>query len=108
MNVTEKILEQGKALVRAIEALETIQKSGPLERAMVWLLLEAYRHRLREIIKAAPSWMGEEILSASEGIGEKRAAIWLSENLGLGCVLRVQTKPVPLTTYVGAVQYGRL
>ncbi|MFW6126337.1 MAG: hypothetical protein ACOC58_04450 [Chloroflexota bacterium] len=76
---TERILRQGKALVRAIEALETIQKSGPLERALVWFVLEANRHRLREIIKAAPSWMGEEILSASQVVGSSRAAVWLSE-----------------------------
>jgi hypothetical protein len=57
-----------------------IEPTGPVERLQVWLLLEAYRRRLRIIIEAAPSWMGEEILSASEGIGEKRAAVWMSEN----------------------------
>ncbi len=31
MHQTERILEQGKALVRAIEALETIKPSGPLQ-----------------------------------------------------------------------------
>jgi hypothetical protein len=51
---TERILEQGKALVRAIEALETIEKSGPLERVMVWFLLQAYRHRQRAIV-----WLSE-------------------------------------------------
>ena len=55
---TQRILEQGEALVRAIEALETIQKTAPLERPLVWFLLKAYRHRLREIAGAAPSWMG--------------------------------------------------
>lgn len=80
MDPTERILEQGQAPVRAIEALETIQKLGPLEWVMVWHLLEAYRHRLREIAKAAPSWMGEEILSASQAVGDDRAAVWLSED----------------------------
>jgi hypothetical protein len=79
MDITEKILEQGKVLVRGIKALETIQKNGPVERVQVWFLLQAYRRRLRGIIEAAPSWMGEEILSASEGIDDP-AAIWLSEN----------------------------
>ncbi|MFW6116300.1 MAG: hypothetical protein ACOC6F_01105 [bacterium] len=53
MNRTEKILEQGKALVRAIEALGTIEATGPLERSMVRLLLRAYRQRLRAIVGGA-------------------------------------------------------
>ena len=36
---TSRILEQGKALVRAIEALGTIEPSGPFERALAGLLL---------------------------------------------------------------------
>lgn len=34
MNPTEKILEQGKAVVRAIESLDTIEPSGPIEQVM--------------------------------------------------------------------------
>ncbi len=57
---TETIIQQGKALVRAIEP------SGHLERAMV---------------KVLPDWVTEEILSASQHIGEDRAAAWFfSEN----------------------------
>jgi hypothetical protein len=77
---TEKILEQGQALVRAIEALEVIEPTGWVERSQVWLLLAAYRRRLRAIIAAAPAWLGEEILSASQSFGKDRAAVWLSEN----------------------------
>ena len=80
MNSTERILEQGKALVRAIESLETIEPTGPLEQALVWLLLKAYRRRLRAIVSAAPTWVSEEILSASQRIPEDRPAVWLSEN----------------------------
>jgi hypothetical protein len=80
MNRTERILEQGQALVRAIEALEVIEPTGPLERAQVWLLLQAYRHRLRAIVAAAPAWLAEEILSASQEIESDRPAVWLSEN----------------------------
>ena len=80
MDQTDRILEQGKALVRAIEALDTIHPTGPLEQAMVWLLLKAYRRRLRAIVAAAPTWMGEEILSASQAIGSDRPAVWLSDN----------------------------
>jgi hypothetical protein len=34
--VTETVIEQGKALVRAIEAMGTIHPTGWFERAMVW------------------------------------------------------------------------
>ena len=44
---TDRILEQGEALVRAIEALSTIDPSGPSERALARLLLTAYKRRLR-------------------------------------------------------------
>jgi hypothetical protein len=74
------VLRQGKALVRAIEALETIEPTGPLERAMVWVLLQAYQRRLRGIVVLAPDWVGEEILGASQRIGDDRPAVWLSEN----------------------------
>jgi hypothetical protein len=80
MNRTEKIVEQGQALVRAIEALETIEPTGPIERVQVWFLLQAYRRRLRGIVELAPTWLAEEILSASQRIGSDRAAVWLSEN----------------------------
>lgn len=80
METTKRILEQGQALVRAIEALETIDHTGPLERAQVWMLLQAYRRRLRAIVGTAPDWLAEEILSASQAIDKDRPAVWLSEN----------------------------
>jgi len=55
--VTETVIEQGKALVRAIEALGTIEPSCPFERAIAKLLLAAYKRRLREIVEVAPSWV---------------------------------------------------
>lgn len=57
-----------------------IEHTGWLERSQVWLLLQAYRRRLRAIVPAAPDWLAEEILSASQAIGKNRAAVWLSEN----------------------------
>ena len=71
---------QGRALVRAIEAIGTIEPTGPFERALARLLSAAYKRRLRAIVEAAPAWVSEEILSASERIGDDRAALWLSEN----------------------------
>jgi hypothetical protein len=52
MNRTQRILEQGKAPVRAIEALETIEPTGPIEPVQAWFLLQAYRRRLRAIVEA--------------------------------------------------------
>lgn len=80
MNTTERVLEQGKALVRAIEAQETIEPTGPIESAIVWFLLEAYRHRLRAIVASAPDRVVEQILSASTHIDEYRPAVWMSDN----------------------------
>jgi hypothetical protein len=39
----DRIISQGQALVRAIEALETIEPPGPIESAYARFLLEAYR-----------------------------------------------------------------
>ena len=66
--------------MRAIEALGTIEPTGPIERALARLLLAAYKRRLRAIVEAAPAWVSEEILSASERIGDKRAVLWRSDN----------------------------
>jgi hypothetical protein len=80
MDSNERILEQGKALVRAIEALETIEPTGPIERTMAVLLLQSYRRRLRGIVASAPTWVSEEIFSASQAIGDDRPVLWISDN----------------------------
>jgi hypothetical protein len=43
----DRILTQGRALVRALEALGTVQPSGPFERALARPLMAAYKRRLR-------------------------------------------------------------
>ncbi len=78
--LTETILEQGKALVRAIEALGTIEPSGWFERMLAGILMAVYKQRLRGIVETAPAWVGEQILSASQHVGEDRPAVWMSEN----------------------------
>ena len=78
--LTDRILRQGRALVRAIEAMGTIEPTNRLERKLTSLLLYLYKRRLRGIVAAAPDWVAEEILSASEHIGDDRAAVWMSEN----------------------------
>lgn len=80
MDHTDHILQQGESLVRAIEALETIEPSGPIESIITWLLLKAYRRRLRAIVAAVPAWVSEEIVSPWQSIADDRPAVWLSEN----------------------------
>jgi len=42
-DLTNRTIAQGRALVRAIEALGTIQPTGPFERALTCLLMAAYK-----------------------------------------------------------------
>jgi hypothetical protein len=79
-SVTDDVIEQGRALVKAIQALETIKPSYWVERGIAKILLWFYRRRLRGIIGSAPSWVGEKILSAAEGIGDDSPAVWMSKN----------------------------
>jgi hypothetical protein len=78
--LTDRIIAQGRALVRAIEPLRTIEPPGPSEGALARLLQSAYKPRLRAIVAAIPAWVSEENLSASEHIPADRPAVWLSEN----------------------------
>jgi hypothetical protein len=39
------------------------------------VLLYAYKRRLRGIAEVAPAWMVEEMLSASERVGDGRAMV---------------------------------
>lgn len=65
--------------------METIDKTGPLEREMVCLLLQAYRHPPRATIGPALSWMEEEILSASQASDQgKRGGLAVGELRGDG------------------------
>jgi hypothetical protein len=42
--------------------------------------MTAYKRRLHGIVKLAPAWVSEEVLSASEHIGEDRAVLWMRDN----------------------------
>jgi hypothetical protein len=77
---TDHVLEQVNGLMHTIKAVETIEPTGPIERVQARFLLQAYRRRLRAIVAAAPDWVVEEILSASQHIDEGRSAVWLSDN----------------------------
>jgi hypothetical protein len=41
--LTDRILRQGRALIRAIKALGIVQPTGPFERALARLLMAAYK-----------------------------------------------------------------
>ena len=77
---TTRIIHQGRALVRAIEGIGAIQADWPLERLVASLLLAVYKRKLRGIIAAAPTWVGEEILGASGWREGDRKALWRSDN----------------------------
>jgi hypothetical protein len=44
---TSRILSQGRALVRAIEALGTIEPTAPFEHALTCFLMAAYKRRYK-------------------------------------------------------------
>jgi len=73
IEITKRVLQQGQALVRVMEGGEIIDHTGLLlEQGLVWLLLKAYQHRLRMIVRFSPDWLAEETLSTSEHIGTDR------------------------------------
>ena len=62
------------------EAPGTIEPTNRLEWKLAGLLLYLYKRHLRMFVEAAPDWVAEEILSASEQIGDDRPVLWTSEN----------------------------
>ena len=79
-NTTDRIIRQGRALVRAIEGMSEINPTGPIERALAGFLLAGYKRRLRAIVEVLPDWVVEKILGASEHIEDDRPAAWMSWN----------------------------
>jgi len=59
---TDRIIAQARALIRAIEALDVI------ERIATQILQAWYRQRLQYLVAAVPRWAGKHVLSASEAI----------------------------------------
>lgn len=80
IELTNDVISCGPTFVCATKALGAIQPTGPFERALVCLLVPAYKCRLRAIVEAVLAWASEEILSASEHIGDDRAVLWVSKN----------------------------
>jgi hypothetical protein len=61
---TDQIIAQGRALIRAIEALDVIEPRSHWEGRIAELLQAAFECRLDEILETAPAWMVEKILEA--------------------------------------------
>ena len=72
----DHLITQGRALVRAIQALETIEPSDEAKQAPARQLIAVYRQGLRTIIGAAPTWVGDRILGASDSIADNRGALF--------------------------------
>jgi hypothetical protein len=75
-----RILKQVQAFAHQIQVPASIEPPGLLERALARLLMAAYRRRLRAIVRVVPTWVSEEILSASEHIRDDRPVPWMSKN----------------------------
>lgn len=61
-----RLIAQGRALARAIQALNEIDSKQPFEREMAQIFQNAYRRCLQDIIASAPPRVGEEILDSEE------------------------------------------
>ena len=77
---TDGTIRQGRALVHAIDALGKIEPSSRFERWQARLLQVEYGHRLREILRIAPAWVAEQILSPLEHIADDRERSMVGEN----------------------------
>jgi len=65
LHLTNRIICQGRALVRAIESLTTIDLSGLFERMIAGLLVAGYKRRLQAVLRTVRDHT-EGILSTSE------------------------------------------
>jgi hypothetical protein len=80
LKTTITIVEQVKALVRAIESLDVIESNSPWERQVAQLLRAAYKRKLQDIAETAPASISEEILSACGDIDDERLETRLREH----------------------------
>ncbi len=86
VNPTDRIITQGRVLVQAIDALDTIEPRDPFERAVAELLQAAYERCLWAIVAEVPSWVSEEILRSSERIGGQASSVVGEQELGMAAV----------------------
>jgi hypothetical protein len=80
IQLTESTIAQARELVRAIQALDTVECPDPFERAVAELFQAAYKRRLMEMVEVVPAWMADEIRSASQHIDDGLAPLWVTED----------------------------
>jgi hypothetical protein len=80
IQLTDSTVAQARELVRAIQALDTIDCPDPFEQAVAELFQAAYKRRLMEMVEAVPSWMADEIRSASQHIDDGLTSLWVTES----------------------------
>ena len=80
IQLTESTIAQARELVRAIQALDTVECPDPFERAVAELFQAAYKRRLMEMVEVVPAWMADEIRSASQHIDDGPAPLWVTED----------------------------
>jgi hypothetical protein len=66
IEITDEMIDQGRALVRAIVALETIEPYSHFEMRVAELFQAAFDRQLQDILDACPPGIQEEILRAGE------------------------------------------
>jgi hypothetical protein len=66
IEITDEMIDQGRALVRAIVALETIEPCSHFEMRVAELFQAAFDRRLQDILDVSPPEIQEEILRARE------------------------------------------
>lgn len=80
VQLTDSTIAQARELVRAIQALDSVECLDPFERAVAELFQAAYKRRLMEMVEAVPSWMADEIRSASQHIDDGPAPLWVTKS----------------------------
>lgn len=69
MTVTEPLLYQGTGIVRGIEVLESIEPTGPTERAQALSLLQTYRRPVIAVVRVVLGLLADEDLNANQRTG---------------------------------------
>ncbi|HET91468.1 MAG TPA: hypothetical protein ENN99_12145 [Chloroflexi bacterium] len=60
---TINVMNQGRQLIEAVEALNTIETGDPLEREVARLFQMAFERRLYEIADLVSLWSVEDVLT---------------------------------------------
>ena len=59
--LTDRVIEQGRALAYAVEAIDSVEIKDPLERAVAGFFQAACERKLQDIVETSPDWVSEKI-----------------------------------------------